>query len=511
MLAIYYTLLFLVCLIAGPFILLFKKKARAGLSQKLGFVPADFKSTDFRSPLWFHAVSVGEFNAVWPLVLSLHEKYPEQAIVISTTTLTGQELAKSKAGGFAKVFYFPFDLPWGARNWLKTIKPRAVLIVETELWPGFYDVCSKLDIPAIVVNGRMSPRSFKQYMSLHGLIGEALSKTSLILAQSKQEAERYRELAGAAADIRVTGNLKFDGLKPIEASERQALQKQLTLNDDDLVIVGGSTHEGEESVLLSATQALREAGLKPRLILVPRHPERFKRAADIVAKYGFSAIRFSNNDSFKSDDEVYILDTIGQLNRFYSIANIAFVGGTVAPIGGHNLVEPCAYSVPVVCGPHVHKTRDVARALVANDALLLNQDDQELIDNIVILAKDPELRKTIGANGCAFLAESQGAVKRALHYLEKFGNLLDSNYSNPEHLNTGNKYDDSSQSGPYKESTDSRENQSLETGISSLINPLAWRESLLTTLLSKVQSLMNCAQWIIRSHRGRTKIWGVAR
>jgi 3-deoxy-D-manno-octulosonic-acid transferase len=422
LLAIYYILLLVVGLFAGPFLLL-KKKARAGLWQKLGMVPAQIKRIGTQSPLWFHAVSVGEFNALWPLLAELHRLHPQQAIVVSTTTATGQALARQRAGSFASIFYFPFDLPGPVHNWLKALQPAAVLIVETELWPGFYNMCAARKIPLIIVNGRMSPRSFKGYQSLRGLIGKALSQSSLILAQSQAEAARYRDLAGEKVRIEVTGNLKFDGLEPIEESERLLLLNQLALQENDLVIVGGSTHEGEEAALLCALASLRQAGLKPKLILVPRHPERFKRAAELVAKAGFSPRLFSSGDSFTGDDDVYVLDTIGQLMRFYSLAKIAFVGGTLVAIGGHNLVEPCAYAVPVVCGPHVEKTRDVAYALSENNALLLSKNAEELTANILKLASDESYRQELGRNGLNWLASSQGAVASALAHLERFGAL----------------------------------------------------------------------------------------
>lgn len=426
MLAIYYFVLFFAGLFIGPLLLL-RRKARAGLKQKLGIIPANFADFGERRPdaIWIHAVSVGEFNAVLPLLTELHVKYPEQAFVISTTTKTGQELARNKAGSFAEIIYFPFDVPWATCAWLERIAPKAVFIVETEIWPGFYSECAKRNIPIVIVNGRISPRSYNRYKKLRNLFGTALKSASLILCQSQQEAERYFDLTRGGTEIVVTGNLKFDGLKAVSEVEQAALKERIGILPDDVVIVAGSTHEGEETALINAQKKLVAAGIQSKLILAPRHPERFERVSDLIAQNGFRTKRFTKNDSFESTNDVYLLDTIGQLMRYYSGASIAFVGGTIAPIGGHNLVEPCVYSVPVVCGPHVFKTRDVAQSMAQQNAIKQASGEEQLVQFIVELARNAELRAEVGRNGAQWLNASHGAVQRALTALEDFPGLLD--------------------------------------------------------------------------------------
>jgi len=429
MLALYYFAILMAGLVVGPW-LLWRKKARAGLWQKLGIVPRRFKTDrsdkgSADAPLWVHAVSVGEFNAVWPLLEAIHSQYPEQRIAVSTTTATGQQLAKERAGNFAEIFYFPFDIPWATTAWLNAIKPRAVLVVETEVWPGFYSQCARRKIPLVVVNGRISPRSFKTYKQWQWLFRNVFRSAALILAQSREEETRYRDITGGAVPITVTGNLKFDGLAEISPEEQKELRRKLGLHGGELVIVAGSTHEGEETAMLRAHTQLTDSGnTNARLVLVPRHPERFERVADMISAHGFRPRRFSKEESAQDYKDVFLLDAIGHLTRFYSAADIAFVGGTLVKIGGHNLVEPCIYSVPVVCGPHVEKTRDVARALASENAIMLAENEDDLLKSIKKLAVNPELRNQIGANGRRWLEDSQGAVLRALKTLEDFDGIL---------------------------------------------------------------------------------------
>lgn len=429
MLALYYFAILMAGLVVGPW-LLWRKKARAGLWQKLGFVPRRLKAQErfvdaAGAPIWVHAVSVGEFNAVWPLLEALHTKCADQRIVVSTTTATGQQLAKERAGSFAEIIYFPFDIPWATAAWLNTIKPKAVLIVETEVWPGFYSQCAARKIPLLVVNGRISPRSFKRYKQLRWLFRNVFQSAALILAQSQEEEARYRDITDGAVPIEVTGNLKFDGLSQISVEEQKELRHKLGLEGGELVIVAGSTHEGEEAAMLRALTDLTDSGnAKVRLVLVPRHPERFDRVADMIAAHGFRARRFSKEEPLQTQKDVFLLDAIGHLTRFYSAADIAFVGGTLVKIGGHNLVEPCIYSVPVVCGPHVEKTRAVARALTAENAIMLAENEDSLLRAMRKLAADPQLRQEIGGNGRRWLEGSQGAVLRALKSLEQCPGIL---------------------------------------------------------------------------------------
>lgn len=416
---IYYLLLSLVLTTVGPFLLL-SKKARAGILQKLGCIPESLccsaQSAANACPrIWFHAVSVGEFNALFPLVEQFHARHPEYRIFISTTTATGQELAQKRASAFATVFYFPLDLPWITSRLLKLIRPQLVAIVETEIWPGFLNECRKKGISVVLVNGRLSPDSFKNYMRLRWFFAPVVARFSALAVQSESEKARFIALGGRDLACEVCGNIKLDGLAGLSADDAALLKERLNLSADEPVLVAGSTHEGEEAALLHALKTV--GGF--RLILAPRHPERFERASQIIESCGFRARLFSRQENFSDERDVFLLDTIGRLNNFYSLADIAFVGGTLARVGGHNLAEPCAYAAPVLCGPNVYKTRDLFQRMRERKALLMVHDQNELAETIRMLLNSPAMRKEMGENGYRFLAESQGALLRTLLLLEK--------------------------------------------------------------------------------------------
>lgn len=421
---LYYLCFGLVLVVAGPFLLL-QKKARAGLWQKLGFVPGAIKAkkNQLSGCVWFHAVSVGEFNAVTPLIKAFHAKYPTVPIVVSTTTYTGQKLAQEKISDIASVIYFPYDLPFATSAYLDLLKPRLVVIAETEIWPGFCRECKNRKIKLVVVNGRISPRSFKSYFRYRAFFGPVLRLFDEIGVQSKEEAERYSKIASGGAKIRVLGNLKFDGLQPVSLENSEKLRAAINLPADRFTLVAGSTHEGEELAMLKAYGRMLDinggaAASTTRLILVPRHPERFDHVAALIDQNGYKVRRYSRNEIFDdSGREVYLLDVIGKLFDFYSLATVAFVGGTIAPIGGHNIMEPYAYEVPVAVGPHIEKTRDVADALVARQAIVIGADADAVIERLVHYFTNAESRRIDGLAGSEILKGSQGALAKAMDML----------------------------------------------------------------------------------------------
>jgi 3-deoxy-D-manno-octulosonic-acid transferase len=357
---------------------------------------------------------VGEFNAAWPLIQALSEKHPEYHLCVSTGTATGQQLAKEKAGALATVFYFPLDLPWAVNAWLDVVQPSLVAIVETELWPGFTYECQQRNIPMIIVNGRISLRSAKGYRRLRLFFGPVLRRFKFIAAQTDAELERYKSIGGNGLAIGSFGNMKFDGFKPITLEQAEQLRDSIGLSSSDHVLVAGSTHEGEESAILDALSKLRNF----KLIIAPRHPERWQHVAEVVTAAGFRVRKCSESERFERDGDVYILDTIGQLFNYYSLATLAFVGGTLAKVGGHSLAEPYAYGVPVICGPHLFKTTDIARSLKEAEAMKVVKDADEFITALDALLQSPELRKTMGHKGQVWVTQSQGAVRRTLGMIE---------------------------------------------------------------------------------------------
>lgn len=420
MIWLYYFGFALLLSIAGPILLVLKPKTRIGLGQKLGFIPSAVKPKAKSPRIWFHTCSVGEFNAGLSLIKLFRERHPDWEVFVSTTTATGQALANEKVGAWATVFYFPFDLPWAIDSWLSSVQPDMVAIVETELWPGFIHACARRGIGVCCVNGRISPRSFGRYQKVKWLLQRTLLNLRALAVQSQREAGRYKTLGANPDCIFVCGNMKFDGLQPLPEQESAALARSLNIQKEDIVILYGSTHEPEESVALTAFKQLQSnfPDRQLRLIIAPRHPERCAKVAQIVETHGYRPRLFSEGHVCESVHDVYMLDTIGQLMRFYSIADIAFVGGTLAPIGGHNLVEPCIYEIPVVCGPHVQKTRDVAQALIEREALIKVESASELADVFSALIRSSERRLQMGIAGRAFVADSQGAVAKTIAVLE---------------------------------------------------------------------------------------------
>lgn len=450
---LYYTLAGLLLLITGP-ILLLTAKRRVGLGQKLGIIPPDIAAKlsavsagdldncgrDARAPaVWFHAVSVGEFNAAWPLIQAFKQKHPNIPLVISTATATGQQLAKQRASDIATIIYFPLDLPLPLANWLDAVKPQLAVIVETELWPGFTHECQKRNVPIAVVNGRISLRSFARYLCLKPMFAPILRRLSLIVAQNQSELARYQAIGGKQLPIAAFGNLKFDGMRLPEQGQLNDLRRSLNIEQDDLVIVAGSTHEGEESALLECLAHFKSSGLTsgqsgqklptPKLILAPRHPERWARVANLIESAGYRVRSHSRQEIFDNDNDVYLLDTIGQLFTHYGLATAAFVGGTLVPVGGHNLVEPMAYAVPVVCGPQLFKTADVAQSLIDHNALTVVNDGIQLQQELKLLLESEQLRQQRGRAGQIWLAASQGAVDKTLQALES---LLAASYNKVE-------------------------------------------------------------------------------
>jgi len=417
-------------LLVGPFLLL-KRRNRYGLAAKLGAVPDALKkkygAKDAQRPLWFHAVSVGEINAGLPLIMRLHQRHPHQPIVVSTTTGAGYKHAQEKLAQVADCFYFPYDVAWSINNYFAALKPRLVTVIETEIWPGFLHRAKQLAVPTAMVNARMSPRSFNSYNRWRAFFGPVLRNFDVIGVQTSTEFNRYKRVGGEKLNLQILGNIKFDGLTPISPAQIEELRQRLQLKQSERVFVVGSTHEGEEAVVLTAYKQL-SAELPTRLVMAPRHPERFDRVADMIRAAGFRPRRFSLAEAFEREGDVLLLDSIGNLMKFYAVADVAFVGGTLVPIGGHNLMEPYTYSVPVIAGPYIHKTKDVADTLQNGNAIVFVKDGKELERELFRLLNSKELRKQLGANGHSLLTQSQGAVDRAVLLLESLVDMT--SYSN---------------------------------------------------------------------------------
>ena len=389
MILLFYNLALLGALILGAPWWLFRlattQKYRDGLWERLGRVRG-LAGQAGRPLIWIHAVSVGEVLAVSRLVKELDAALPECFVAVSTTTRTGQALARERFGA-DRVFYCPLDLPWAVRAYLNALRPRLLVLAETEFWPNLLSGCFRRQIPVAVVNARVSDRSWPRYRRLRGLWRPFLSRLSQVLAQSETDAERLKEIGCDPERVAVAGNLKFD-VRVAEEAEATRLLK--VLGCGLRFLVAGSTIEGEEIALIQNRTWLLAANPKVVVVLAPRHPERFEAVANLLTQSGVPWVRRSAW-SGKSEESLeplragqfVLLDTIGELASVYSLARVAFVGGSLVPAGGHNPLEPAQFGVPIVMGPNYQNFRTIVDELRAHDAIRIatNEDfAQVLVD-----------------------------------------------------------------------------------------------------------------------------------
>ncbi|HKR11418.1 MAG TPA: 3-deoxy-D-manno-octulosonic acid transferase [Pyrinomonadaceae bacterium] len=387
-----------------------------GLRQRLGSLPPIGK----RPVIWLHCVSVGETQAARPLVDRLKHAFPHHALVVSTITRTGQTLANDVFAAHAEsVFYFPFDWRWTARRALRAINPDAVLIMETELWPNFLRECEAREIPVALVNGRISRQSFKRYSLIKFFLRRVLRSLDVAVMQSDVDAGRLRELGMAAERIHTAGNLKFDA-KDISAPSQQTfeIQKRFGLRDDVPLILAASTHAPEEKIILDS---FKQLGQPARLMLAPRHPERFQEVASLIRESGLSWAR--RTDAPSDGDEnarVILLDTIGELPATYALATVVFVGGSIVDRGGHNVLEPASASAPVVTGAHTHNFHAIVDLLNEANAIVQlppveGQDAvRELAHAFRDLLSDQEQRAGLAMRAKQMIETNQGAAERTI-------------------------------------------------------------------------------------------------
>lgn len=401
----------------------------AGLRERLGGVPE--VDTNGRAIIWLHCVSVGETQAARPLVQALIERFPTHALVVSTTTLTGQALAREVFRDDAiAVFYFPFDWAWSVRRSLRRIKPSLVLVMETELWPRFLRECRRTGVPVALVNGRISEKSFRGYRKLGRFIKSVTGALALAIMQTEADAERIRALGLAPERTRVSGNIKFDAdTGASEGVVTNELRERFAFGDERPLIVAASTHAPEEAIMLAAFQQTCAAyeggsGKRPRLLIAPRHSERFNEVAALCEASGLSWARRS--DSLKADDsacDVVLLDSIGELRSVYSLAALVFVGGSIAPTGGHNVLEPAAAARCIITGAHTFNFSSIMRDFLEQDALVQlpaltdAQAPAALAQTFRELLNDDERRRRTGERARAAFEQQRGATDKTIALL----------------------------------------------------------------------------------------------
>ncbi|MDF1529563.1 MAG: lipid IV(A) 3-deoxy-D-manno-octulosonic acid transferase [Sedimenticola sp.] len=373
---------------------------------------------DLKESLWLHTVSVGESQAAEPLVKRLQEQFPDLPIVITTTTPTGSDRVKKLFGESVFHAYFPFDLPFAVRGFLKAAQPKILVMMETEVWPNLLAECERENIPTILANARLSERSAKGYARLGSFARETFGRISLVAAQSPADAERFLGLGVKSDRVRVTGSIKFDVRIPALVNEQaEALRRTWGGRP---VWVAASTREGEEELILAAHRQVLRQLLQALLVLVPRHPERFDKVALLCQRDGFTYARRSADDLCRSETAVYLGDTMGELILFLSAADVAFVGGSLVPTGGHNVLEPAALGLPVIFGPHMFNFAMVSRMLLAEGAAVEVADVDALTKWIVDWLSDANLRAVYGENALRVVEANRGALDRLFDILQTY-------------------------------------------------------------------------------------------
>lgn len=382
------------------------------LSQRFGF---GYPKID--GCIWVHAVSVGEVQAAVPLINSLIKRFPHEKLIVTTVTPTGAARVEALFGGAVEHCYIPFEFPHAIRGFFASIRPQAAMIMETEIWPNLYRGCGVRKVPLVLVSARISPRSVPGYRRLLPLIKETLSHGIIIAAQTQVDADRFLELGANPSRTWVTGNIKFDvELDPEIAGAGAALRKELF--GDRPVWIAASTHDGEELLILDAHRTMLESHPELLLVLVPRHPERFANVRELIETRSFDVVSRTEQQTCKSSTQVFFVDTMGEVPLFYATSDIAFVGGSLIPVGGHNLLEPAAQGLPIITGPHIFNAQEIADEFIAIEACEVVCDSDELAASVTKLIDNPAEAEAMGRRGLMVLEQNRGSLERLLILLE---------------------------------------------------------------------------------------------
>jgi 3-deoxy-D-manno-octulosonic-acid transferase len=396
---------------------------RTAFAERFGFIPAeDVARVKGFGTIWIHAVSVGETLAVRPLLTALKERYPEKKLVVSNVTETGREMAlKLKEPDLC--IYFPFDFGFAVRRSLRLIAPELVIVVETEIWPNFMKVATDQGTPAVMVNGRISDRSLGRYLRLKWFFRPVLGMFSALCMQSAEDARRIIAIGAPSDRVHVTNNLKFDlPVMPHLLELRQELRERYRIPPEAPVLVAGSTHQGEEEEVLTAYRSLLAERKELFLVLVPRHPE---RAVDVAAHLQREKIPFTLRSRLDerpapfSRGEVLLVDGVGELMSFYALSDLVFVGGSLVPTGGHNILEPASLGIPVLFGPYMNNFREITALVLEAEAGIQVRDGGELLPVVKGLLDDADRRSALGDNGLRLMERLGGSTARHMDVIDR--------------------------------------------------------------------------------------------
>lgn len=414
-----YNLLLYLILPFLPLRLLWKSRKNAAYRGRMLERFAHFDFSALKDSIWVHAVSVGESISAIPLIQELIRDYPQTTIVVTTMTPTGAERIQKALGEQVLQLYVPYDYPFAVKRFLCHINPKILILMETELWPNILHYSAGRKIPIVLANARLSEKSFVNYKKVCSFMRSILSCITVVAAQSKLDAERFLILGLEPQKMLITGNIKFDVKVPDDLF-KQAKQLRLAWGEDRPVWIAASTHKGEEEKILAAAKIVREIIPESLLILVPRHPQRFDEVFELCCKQGFETIRYSKDQKALASTNVVLGDVMGQLLLFYAAGDIAFVGGSLIPWGGHNLLEPAVLAKPIISGQHLHTFLEISQLLTDADALITVADEVALAQSLIQLFQDKMLQEKLGCAALDVVEKYRGATQKIFACIKSF-------------------------------------------------------------------------------------------
>ncbi len=382
--------------------------------ERFAFYKAKFP----QNVIWFHAVSVGEAEALFPLVKQIQQQHPDAKLLITTTTPTGSARVKAVMQDSVEHVYLPYDIPCAVNRFMQCFKPRIAVIMETEIWPNLFACCGKNEVPLYIINARLSEKSARGYQKIPGLVYPALACVKLIAAQTQDDADRFVAMGAKAEIVRTLGNIKFDIEVPSEMTE-QGLQLKADLFGGRFVWLIASTHKDEEVIFFEIYKKIKQKIPELLLVIAPRHPERFTEVKKLCEHYQLAVVRRTSGEDCYQHIDVYLADTMGELKMLYAASDVAFVGGSMIPAGGHNILEAAAVGTPVLFGPYMANFKEIAEGVLRQDAAIQCQNENEIINAIIALHADPAYSASLAEKGKTFVQENQGAMARIFELLNQ--------------------------------------------------------------------------------------------
>jgi 3-deoxy-D-manno-octulosonic-acid transferase len=382
--------------------------------ERFGFYKKNFP----QNVIWFHAVSVGEAEALFSLAKKIQREYPDVTLLITTTTPTGSARVKAIMQDSVEHVYLPYDIPDAVNRFMRCFKPRMAVIMETEIWPNLFACCAKNQIPLYIINARLSNKSARGYQKIPALISPALACVKLIAAQTQDDASRFVAIGAKAENVKALGNIKFD----VEVSNeliRQGVQLKADLFSGRFVWLIASTHKDEEAIFVKIYKEIKRQLPELLLVIVPRHPERFGEVKKLCEQNQLAVVMRTSGGICRQFDDVYLVDTMGELKMVYAAADIAFVGGSMVPVGGHNLLEAAAVGTPVLFGPYMANFKEIAEGVLRQDAAIQCQDESEIIKAVNAMYLDLACRQSMAERGKEFVRQNQGAITRIFDLLRQ--------------------------------------------------------------------------------------------